>query len=45
MNLEHEIQAKRAEIRFLTEMLDNAKRDLRKLEQRKEESYGEDSTK
>lgn len=41
MDLEREIQVKKAEVETLIQMLDNAKKDLRRLEQRKEESYGE----
>lgn len=40
MDLDQEIMTKRTEIKILTEMIDNAKRDLRKLEQRKEEIHG-----
>ena len=36
MDLDREIQLKKTEISTLSQMLDNAKKDLRKLEQRRE---------
>ena len=35
MDLDREIQLKKTEISTLSQMLDNAKKDLRKLEQRR----------
>ena len=37
MDLDREIQLKKAEIATLSQMLSNTKQDLRKLEQRREE--------
>ena len=38
INIDREIQAKKVEVETLTRMLDNAKKDLRMLENMKKES-------